>query len=67
MQKPTIPILKHSILKGCDYSASARIMMGYGYGGAMWGISFLGTLMWIVILVDLILLGMWLWKKIGEK
>ena len=41
--------------------------MGYygdGYGGMMGGASILGFLTWLVILVDLILLGVWLWKKI---
>ncbi len=44
---------------------------GYGnYGNMMswsngWGL--VGSLLWIVILIDLVLLGIWLWKKIGEK
>ncbi len=39
------------------------MMWGYGWGG---GISFLPFLMELVVLVDLILLGIWLWKKIGK-
>ena len=38
---------------------------GYGYGGMM--NSGLGLIFWIVILVDLILLGVWLWKQINKK
>lgn len=43
-------------------------MMGWGYGANMMGASNLGgfgifaTLVWIVVLVDLVLLGIWLWK-----
>lgn len=43
-------------------------MMKYGYMN--WGdggFSWLGGLFWVVLLIDLILVGMWLWKKIQEK
>lgn len=43
-------------------------MMGYGnVGGMMGGFGILGTIFWIVLLVDLILLGIWLWKQIQKK
>lgn len=44
-------------------------MMGYwGYNGMMgYGIGILGTIFWLVILGDLILLGIWLWKQIQKK
>ena len=50
-------------------------MMGlkYGYGGMMGGPAALGVfgtfgiIGWIVVLADLILLGMWLWKQINKK
>lgn len=49
-------------------------MMGnWGYGNMMgWGPSagsgwWLGSIFWIVILVDLILVGVWLWKEIQKK
>lgn len=48
-------------------------MMGYwGYGGMMgsgFGVlgAILGAILWLVILVDLILLGFWLWKQIQKK
>lgn len=44
-------------------------MMGYGYGNMMGygGYAILGSLFWIVLLVDLILLGIWLWKQIQKK
>lgn len=43
-------------------------MMGYqnmmgGYG--VFGL--LGTLFWLVILIDLILVGIWLWQQIQKK
>ncbi len=31
------------------------------------GVGFVATLFWIVVLVDLILLGLWLWKQIKKK
>ncbi len=31
------------------------------------GFGFLTTVFWIVILVDLILLGIWLWKQVSKK
>lgn len=37
-------------------------MMGWNNG---WGL--VGSLPWIVVLIDLVLLGIWLWKKIQEK
>lgn len=49
-------------------------MMGpWGLGGMMnwgvgWGwIGFLGITFWLVVLIDLILLGIWLWKQIQRK
>lgn len=44
-------------------------MMGWGsYGGMMgYGAGILGTFFWLVIMVDLILLGIWLWKQINKK
>ena len=43
-------------------------MMGYGnFGGMMGGFGFLGVIFWIVLLIDLILLGVWLWKQIQKK
>lgn len=55
-------------------------MMGqWGYGGpstSSWpigmmggssGLWFLHSIFWIIILIDLILLGIWLWKQIQKK
>ena len=49
-------------------------MMGFGYDGMMnWGnggmawFGTLGIIFWLVILIDLILLGFWLWKQIQKK
>ncbi len=45
-------------------------MMGYGYGGS-WGMmgggSTFGIITWLVVIIDLILLGVWLFKKINQK
>lgn len=45
--------------------------MGWGgYGGMMngWGFfGFLGTAFYLILLIDLILLGIWLWKQIQKK
>ena len=39
-----------------------------GYGGFMGGgFNALGGITWLVVLIDLILVGIWLWKKISEK
>lgn len=38
-------------------------MMGWDYGNMMGGFGLVG----IIVLVDLILLGVWLWKQITKK
>lgn len=40
-------------------------MMGYGYG--MSGLGTLGLLTWLAVLVDLVLLGVFLWKLVSKK
>lgn len=42
-------------------------MMWGNYGGMMGGGFVWGSVFGIVALVDLVLLGMWLWKQINEK
>ena len=44
-------------------------MMWGNYGSMMGGgwVGFWGSLYGIVILIDLILLGVWLWKQIQKK
>jgi len=43
-------------------------MMGFGnYENMMGGFGVIGSIFWVVILVDLILLGIWLWKQINKK
>ena len=42
-------------------------MMGYEYSGMMGGMRVFGLLTWIVVLVDLVLVGMWLWQQISRK
>lgn len=45
-------------------------MMGYGnwgYGMMNSGFGILAGLFWLVILIDLILLGFWLFKQINSK
>ncbi len=42
-------------------------MMNYGYEGmAGGGFHALGGLVFLVVLVDLILVGVWLWKNISK-
>jgi hypothetical protein len=41
--------------------------MMYGFGSGFGFFSAFGGLIWLVLLVDLILVGVWLWKKISEK
>ena len=38
-----------------------------GYGGMMGGGSIFGLLVSIVILIDLVLVGVWLWQHISKK
>lgn len=43
--------------------------MGYGYDGGlgmMGGVGVFGLLTWLVVLVDLILVGIWLWQQISK-
>jgi len=42
-------------------------MMGYGFNGMMGGFGLVGAIFYIVILVDAILLGIWLWNQIQKK
>lgn len=42
-------------------------MMSYMYGSMMGGYGAIGLLLWWVVLIDLILLGLWLWKQIFRK
>lgn len=45
-------------------------MMGYGFSNMMNGygaFGILGTIFWLVILIDLVLLGIWLWKQVNRK
>jgi uncharacterized membrane protein len=42
-------------------------MMNFGYGNFGAGFGTLALIFWIVILVDLILLGFFLWKQINKK
>ena len=41
-------------------------MMNYGYGEMMGGFGGLGLITWIVVLIDLVLLGIWLWRQIKK-
>ncbi|MEK7644960.1 MAG: hypothetical protein AAB391_01355 [Patescibacteria group bacterium] len=42
-------------------------MMTYGYSGMMGGAGLLGGLIWLVVVVDLVLLGVWLWQQVAKK
>lgn len=41
--------------------------MMYGFDGMMGGWGTLGTITTLVVLIDLALLGVWLWQKISKK
>ncbi len=40
--------------------------MGWGYG-MMSGYGTLGFLTWLIVFIDLVLLGLWLWKQVQKK
>jgi len=42
-------------------------MMGGNYGAMLGGFYGLGFIIWLIVLIDLILLGVWLWKQINKK
>jgi len=42
-------------------------MMGYGGWGMMGSAGFLGLLTWLVLFIDLVLVGVWLWQRISKK
>lgn len=39
----------------------------YGQGSMMGSTGGWGILLWLIILIDLVLLGIWLWKQIQKK
>lgn len=41
--------------------------MMYGYGGGLGGVGIFTLLTWLVIFVDLVLVGVWLWQHISKK
>ncbi len=41
--------------------------MMYGYGSMMGGFGSLGLLLWLVVFIDLVLVGVWLWKQISKN
>ena len=53
----------------CGGSAGRDIinsMMGYNNWGMMGGVGAFGTITWFVLFVDLVFLGVWLWKQISK-
>lgn len=43
-------------------------MMGWAQGGLGFGIvGILGTIFWILILINLILVTVWLWREVNKK
>ena len=45
--------------------------MGWNYGAMGWnaggGFGLLALFVWAVVVIDLVLLGIWLWKQINKK
>jgi len=52
-----------------DVCYTEIIMMGYGYGSGsmMGGLAGFGAITWLVVTIDLVLLGIWLWQQISKK
>jgi hypothetical protein len=42
-------------------------MMGYNYAYSQSGLGTFGFITWFVILVDLVLVGIWLWQNISKR
>ena len=43
-------------------------MMGYGGSyGLMSGAGYFGVITWLVIVIDLVLVGVWLWQHISKR
>jgi len=40
--------------------------MMYGFGSMM-GFGLLGSLLWLVVFIDLVLAGVWLWQQVSKK
>jgi len=40
---------------------------GWGYSSMMGGVGTLGFLTWLVLFIDLVLVGIWLWQQISKK
>ncbi len=50
------------------FDITINTMMGYGGSVSMMGgAGLLGTLTWLVIIIDLVLVGIWLWQHISKK
>jgi len=39
---------------------------GLGYGGMMGGAGVLTSIVWLFLMIDLVLVGIWLWKQINK-
>ena len=51
------------------YKVNFKNMMGYGFGyqGMMsGGAGIFMSVIWLVFIIDLVLLGVWLWKQINK-
>ena len=44
----------------------SMMQYGFGYGGMMGGAGILAGVVWLVLLIDLVLAGIWLWKQINK-
>ncbi len=47
-----------------------KLMMGYGYNSGwsmMGGAGTFGLFTWLVVFIDLVLVGIWLWQQISKK
>ena len=42
-------------------------MIGYNSWGMMGGIGVYGSLTWLLVVIDLLLVSVWLWQQITKK
>ena len=62
-----MPMMMNMMTGFGETKGGVNTMMSYGNMMGWGGFGFLFSFFWIVILVDLILLGVWLWKKITKE
>ena len=44
----------------------SMMQYGFGYGGMMGGAGIWSSIVMLILLIDLVLVGIWLWKQINK-